>query len=225
MKLRYMLAALVIVGLVVIAGCAPKIYFFSFKVEQDLENAQGAWFAEDDVMDFNGSGLNIQEGNIACPFRFSGDLTMTVKFYMNANAAHEYYFGISLGDGTWYGSTENDLHVEIDNCGDTDEYYEIYDHDQDEVSYTHYDEDALLPGLNRNGLNIWVLTKVGRHITISVNDTEFADFTLEEYNSRWFGPNIYSDWIDVSDFDYGMTVESVEVQYRGSISPMPIELP
>ena len=225
MRLKIALAALVLVGLVLIAGCEPKVYFFSFKVEQDLENAEGEWTLEDDDADFNEDGLNIQEGNVACPLRFSGDLTMTVRFHLIASDSHKYYFGISLGDGTWYGSTENDLHVEVENCGGDDERYVVYDHDQDDVEYWHYDENATLPGLNRDGLNIWVLTKVGRHVTISVNDTEFADFTLEEYNSRWFGPNLYSEWYDTKDFDYGFTIESVEVQYKGSSSPMPLDLP
>lgn len=225
MKLRIALAALLLASLLFIAGCEPKVYFFSFKAEQDLENAQGEWIHEDYDIDFNENGINIQEANIACPFRFSGDLTMTVRFYLDVDDSHEYYFGISLGDGTWYGTTENDLHVEVEYCGGDDEYYEIYDHDQDENDYWHYDEDAALPGLNRDGLNIWVLTKVGRHVTISVNDTEFADFTLQEYNSRWFGPNFYSEWYDSLNFDYGFTVESVEVLYKGSASPMPVELP
>ena len=225
MRLRVALAALILVSLVLIAGCEPKVYFFSFKVEQDLTNAQGEWTLEDDDTEFNVDGINIQEGNIACPLRFSGDLTMTVRFHLNATDPHEYYFGISLGDGTWYGTTENDLHVEVDHCGGDEERYFVYDHDQDETEYWHYDEDEPLPGLNRDGLNIWVLTKVGRHVTISVNDTGFADFTLEEYNSRWFGPNLYSEWVDVKDFDYGFTVESVEVLYKGSASPMPVDLP
>jgi hypothetical protein len=225
MRLRIAITVLALAILILLSGCEPKVYFFSFKVEQDLENAQGEWIAENDDTDFNENGINIQEGNIACPFRFSGDLTMTVRFYLNATDPHEYYFGISLGDGTWYGSTENDLHVEVSQCGGPEERYYIFDHDQDGTEFWHYDESANVPGLDRAGLNIWVLTKVGRHITISVNDTEFADFILEEYNSRWFGPNLYSEWVDVKDFDYGFTVESIEVLYRGSASPMPVELP
>lgn len=223
MRFRLAAAALVLAGLIMIAGCTPKdVYFFSFRQEQDLENSEGEWVSEEDDFTFNESGINLQEANICSPLRFCGDFTMTVKFLLETDDAHEYYFGVSLGDGTWYGTTENDLHVEVDNCGGTGEYWEICDHDQDETTFWHYEEDGRLPGLNRNGLNTWVLKKLGNRITIRVNGIQFASFVLEEYDSVWFGPNIYCEYVDGRDASYGMTVESVKVEYNGVTSPMPV---
>ncbi len=224
MRLRLTLAVLLLALIVLMTGCYSKTYFFSFKDEQDLENAEGEWVTEDKDYEFKADGINLQVANVCCPLRFSGGFTMTVRFYLDADVAHYYFFGISLGDGTWYGTTENDLHIEVERCGAPDESYFIADHDTAD-QYNHYDEDELLPGLNRDGLNIWILKKVGKHITIEVNGARFASFYLKEYDSIWFGPNIYVVSRTMADHAYGFTLESVKVEYSGATSPMPIAVP
>ena len=122
-----------------LTGCLGKTYAFSFSLEQDLVNAQGEWILEYDACEFEPLGLNMQNANVCCPWRFCGDFTMTVLFWLRTAPAHRYYFGISLGDGRWHDTTENDLHMEVYEVGSTGEGYEFWDHDQDETSAEHRD--------------------------------------------------------------------------------------
>ncbi|HNV35023.1 MAG TPA: hypothetical protein PKK63_05775, partial [Bacillota bacterium] len=100
-----------------LTGCTKKNYYFSFAKEQDFINESGEWFLEGAVYEFTSGGLNLQQGNIACPLRFSGDFTVTVFFEAHVDADHTYNLGISLGDGTWYDTTENDVHMEMYDLG------------------------------------------------------------------------------------------------------------
>jgi hypothetical protein len=216
---RTPIVLMVIVLALLLSGC-NKTYFFSFFTEQDLENLEGAWYPEGDgaVADyaFLGDGVRIQNGSIACPLRFSGNFTMTVDFWLNADETHDYWFDICLGDGTFWGTTESDVHMEVIDCGSVNEYYWIADHDSSEVEEVHYDIDSSLPGLNRSGMNTWVLTKTGKNIKISVNDIQFADFDLVYYDSIWFGPNLVAEYSAIRDTNYGVTYESIKVEYSGS---------
>jgi hypothetical protein len=216
------LMTLILLMAITLSGCGTKTYLFSFKNEQDLINAEGEWFPEYYDYSFNSNGINIQEGNIACPLRFSGNITMTVKFWLNVSVDHIYWMGICLGDGTWSGSTENDIHVEMDYMGSVDESYKVKDHDVDHHETIHYEEHELTPGLNRNGYNVYILRIVGKHVTISLNDAIYADFFIENYDSEWFGPNLMSEWNVSNDTNYGVTFESIEVVYSGNTSPMPL---
>lgn len=208
-----------------LTGCFGKTYFFSFSLEQDLVNLQGSWILENDDCEFEPLGLNMQNANVCCPLRFSGDFTMTVLFWLRTASNHRYSFGISLGDGTWHATTLNDLHMEVYSVGSTDEGYEFWDHDQFANSDEHCDVVDYLPGLNRNGLNVWIVRKVGDHFYISVNGTAIIDFDITYYDSEWFGPNIYASHGDAADTDYGFVLQSVRVRYSGLTSPMPIGPP
>ncbi len=223
--MRYRLILLILTAILIataLSGCFGKSYTFSFAIEQDLVNAQGEWILEYDTCEFEPLGLNMQYANVCCPWRFSGDFTMTVLFWLRTAADHRYSFGISLGDGTWHDTTENDIHMEVYEVGGTGEGYEFWDHDQDEVSYEHCDIVGYLPGLNRNGLNVWIVRKVGDHFYVSVNGTSIIDFDIVRYNSDWFGPNIYAWNDDPMDYDYGFVLQSVRVRYSDPTSPMPV---
>jgi len=222
---RIAVSVLLLMAVLALSGCT-KTYFFSFKNLQSLVDYQGAWtLEEDDEWGFTPRGFQSGDANVACPFRFSGDFTYTVKFYLKADATHLIDFGICLGDGTWYDTTENDLHIEFYNTNSATSYYYIYDHDQDGTDFEHYDIDEDAPGLVTNGLNTFKLVKTGNNIRITFNeeDEPFADFDLVEYNSIWFGPNVWMEQNFPLEEDFGFFLESVEVVYTaGQRSDMPL---
>jgi hypothetical protein len=226
MKYRLpIMAAIILLLAIALSGCGGKTYFFSFKNEQDFANTEGTWVSELSNYTFNSNGLKILDGNIACPLRFSGNITMTVRFWVKASVDYTYWIGISLGDGTWFDTSENELHIEMENVGAPDEYYTVSDNDAAMQQLVHYQVNALTPGLNRNGYNEYVLNKVGEHFTISLNGVEYADFDLGYYDSEWFGPNLMSSWNDSVDDIYGVTFESIRVVYSGETSLMPLPPP
>lgn len=218
---RMALAILFIVALLALTGC-NKTYFFSFKKEQSLGNAEGDWILEDDDdWGFTSKGFTAQDSNVACPFRFSGDLTYIVTFYINADEDHPISFGVCLGDGTWYDTTVNDVHIDFRNIGTEQAYYFIGDHSTGDT-YTHYDEEGLPAGLRLDSYNAFKLIKCGDKMRLFFNGEEFAAFELQNYASEWFGPNVWmrEDFVPLDD-GYGFFLESVGVTYpTGNISDM-----
>ena len=210
-----------------LTGCTKKNYYFSFAKEQDFINESGEWFLEGAVYEFTSGGLNLQQGNIACPLRFSGDFTVTVFFEAHVDADHTYNLGISLGDGTWYDTTENDVHMEMSNlgAGAFEERY-ISDHDDDYMNeYEHLYETGLIPGVVRDGYNTYIIKKTGNNISIRINDVQYANFDLVYYKSQWFGPNLYVYCDNGTDYNHGITFYDIRVEYTGNTSPMPLPEP
>jgi len=212
---------LFILAVLALSGC-NKTYFFSFRDEQSLSNSEGSWIEEGwGDWGFTSKGFTANNSNLACPFRFSGDLTYIVTFYLNADEDHPVNFGICLGDGTWYLTTVNDVHIEFYDPNTEDSGYYIEDHDYD-TSYIHYEEEGDAPGLNTHGYNDFKLVKRGDKIRIFLNSVEYANFELQAYNSEWFGPNIWVEEDFPLDDGYGFFLESVGVVYpTGNISDMP----
>ncbi len=230
MKPRHIfLAILVLSASLILSGCTnyDYEYFFSFKDEQDLSNANGTWILECDYPDdysFNSKGINLQNANLACPWRFSGDIRVTVRFWLNVNEDYYYWLGLGLSDSTWWcGLPANDVHMDMEYLGYSDwEYYYIADHDTlDGEDAVHYEDDGVFKGLRKNGFNEYVLTKTGNKIVAKMNGVSFASFTLEEYDSEWFGPNLGSAYMNYQSPLYGATFESIKIEYSGSVSPMP----
>lgn len=219
-SLKIAMTILFILAILSLTGC-NKTYFFSFRDEQSLSNSEGDWILEEDeAWGFTSKGFTAEDANVACPFRFSGDFTYIVTFYLNADENHTLDFGICLGDGTWYDTTDNDIHIEFYDPNTDDAGYYIEEHDGTYIE--HYNEDGDAPGLNTHGYNDFKLVKRGEKIRIFLNDVEYANFELSVYESEWFGPNV---WVE-EDFPlndgYGFFLESVGVVYpTGNISDMP----
>ena len=212
-----------------LAGCKGS-YFFSFIAEQDLENEDGAWYAvgEEDVKYyFQDEGVNFQDSCFTAPKRFSGDFTMTVKFKLFADLTHRYSFGIALSSGYFYEPDPQDILVwDVNNAGAEDDY--IVEDQNDHGGYVRYNQEkASVPGLVDDSYNEFVLTKTGDHILMELNDEEIADFNIEYYESKWFIPTIYAYPLDDANTAYGFTLESVRVDYDGTVldAPPPPEVP
>jgi len=206
-----------------LAGCKGS-YFFSFKVEQSLENYSGTWYAvgeEDDKYFFQPGGANFQDSCFTSPKRFSGDFTLTVKFTLFADLTHRYSFGVALSSGYFYEPDPQDVLVwGVSNAGAEDDY--IVDDKNDHGGFVRYSQEkAPVPGLVKDGYNEFVLTKTGDHFNMELNDELIAAFNFEYYESKWFIPTIYAYPQDAANTTYGFTLESVRVDYDGSIMNSP----
>lgn len=227
MKSKYVLLVALILSISLFgAGCVKykNIYVFSFKAEQDLVNNLGEWIPEDTDYAFNQDGVNISYANLACPLRFSGDMRITVKFWLDVGDGTACWVGLGLSDSTWWcGHEANDVHVDLYDLGSDSEWYRIADHDLTDFWGTeHYSVDDNVPGLVRNGFNYYVMTKTGDEMVAAMNGKVFARFTLANYDSEWFGPNLTS-WRYGSGSGIGATFESIMVEYNGEASPMPYD--
>lgn len=232
MKSRHMLMAILVLSVsLILSGCTnyDYEYFFSFKDEQDLSNANGTWILECDYSTdygFNPQGINLQWANLASPWRYSGDIRVTVNFWLNVNEDYYYWLGLGLSDSTWWCErAANDVHMDMNYLGySSEESYYIADHDTlDDYEAVHYEDYGVFDGLNKNGFNEYVLTKTGNKIVARMNGVNFASFRLDEYDSEWFGPNLGSVCMGLQNALYGVTFESIKVEYSGIVSPMPVD--
>ena len=225
MKSRLVLLVVLVLSIALFsAGCVKynNIYVFSFKAEQDLVNNLGEWIPENATYSFNGNGVNISYANLACPLRFSGDMRITVKFWLDVGDGVGSWVGLGLSDNTWWcGHAANDVHIDLYDLGLASEWYRIADHDlTDSWGTTHYEVYDDVPGLVRNGFNYYVMTKTGDQMVAAMNGKVFASFTLANFDSEWFGPNLTSLRYG-SGTGIGVTFESIMVEYTGESSPMP----
>lgn len=223
MKHRYLLAVLLLLAMTAFtAGCKGE-YFFSFKVEQSLSDGKGEWIMENDDYLFVPDGLGMQDANAACPKRFSGDFTATFLFRLNIDGAHRHTFGIAFSDYTFYSSPTNSLEIEFFNVHDASPTYTISEEAYGIGSKSHHPV-ADVPDFDLDGLNEIVVEKVGDTITVYHDETLWCTFTLEKYDSRWFGPNLFIYNIDAQSTSYGLAFESLEVSYNGSTSNTEVNL-
>ncbi len=72
--------------LLLLSGCAKK-YTFNFKTEMDAENGEGAWY-ESGELDYTDLGAYLEGGALVSPFRFGGDFTVEIDFYVNVGDDH-----------------------------------------------------------------------------------------------------------------------------------------
>lgn len=230
MRLRVMAIALVFIALsFCLTGCIGE-YFFSFKEEGSTTNKEGAWILENAGGTIQANGLNIQDSNLACPKRFSGDFTMTIVFRFRANGTdHKYNFGFALSDYTFYSAPANDIEIEFFGMGGPSSTYTIYESSSGSAPVSH----AIAPAIpeyyiDGNHINVMKIVKTGDTIRLYEGDgnTEYLwnEFELGVYDSRWFGLNIFAYNISPADDSWGLTVESVRVEYDGNISDFKVNI-
>jgi hypothetical protein len=243
--LRIALVLMTAIAVTAIPGC-DRAYSFNFKNEQSLGNDEGTWYMSDyfamiksvspsigGEYTFTADGLFLNGKIVSCPFMFSGDISYEVVFTLTANEAHWVNFGLNLGDGTWKGSAESEMHIEFYNVGGDEEFWQIVEHGADAMVPPVYFVDSPLASLRRDGRNVFRLVKKGDHITVRMNGSIFAEFDLEGYESEWFAPGIearnpivviLSATPSVMPLpEYGFFLESVKVTYpEGGIDDTPL---
>ncbi len=217
------LAVVSILAALLLSGCTTT-YFFSFREEGDLENDEGAWYMEDWFLSvssaspavtgsysFADKGLSMRGKAVTCPFRFSGDFTYIVRFWVYADEDHEAFFGLDMADGPLLSSAESFLcleGIEVGLEGEAHAYYEATG------LFMIMPVEEPMPGLIRDGRNVYELKKKGDSVTMKVNGTLVGELELEEYASQWFAPCLESQLFYPYDGTFGVFIESVKVIYE-----------
>ncbi|MCK7488760.1 MAG: hypothetical protein MZU97_27150 [Bacillus subtilis] len=189
---------------------------------------------------FTPDGLFLNGKIVSRPFMFSGDITYEVAFTLARRARlHWVNFGLNLGDGTWKGTSESEMHVEFYrmSAGD-EEYWQIVEHGADAMVMPVYHVETPLakPQKGRQERHSGLI-KRGDRIVARMNGTIFAEFDLEDYESEWFAPGIEARNPIVvivmsaraehtaACLEYGFFLESVKVTYpEGGIDDTPLPI-
>lgn len=245
--LRIALVFLTVIAVAAIPGC-DRAYSFNFISEQSLGNEEGTWHMDDYFAKitsvspsfggeyvFTPDGLYLNGKIVSCPFMFSGDITYEVVFTLRANELHWVNFGLNLGDGTWKGTSDSEIHIEFYGVGGDEEYWMIVEHGADAMVMPEYYVEEPHPNLRRIGKNTFRLVKRGDHIVARMNGVIFADFDLDSYESEWFAPGIEARNPIVAVImsaepsillpEYGFFLESVKVTYpEGGIDDTPLPI-
>lgn len=217
------LAIVSILAALLLSGCSTT-YFFSFTEEGDLGNDEGSWYMEDWYLSvssvspmvggsysFADKGLSMRGKAVTCPFKFSGDFTYIVRFWVYANAAHTLFFSLAMADGPMLTAAESFLNLEGLDVGSVDEAYAYFDATEPFMAMAIEDP---MPGLIRDGRNAYELKKKGDSITMKMNGTLIAQFDLTDYDSEWFTPCVSSQLNFPYEGTFGIFIESVKVIYE-----------
>lgn len=226
------LAIVSILAALLLSGCSTT-YFFSFREEGDLGNDEGDWYMEDWFLSLSSAspmvggsysfaekGLSLRGKAITCPFRFSGDFTYIVRFWVYADETHDLFFGLDMADAPLLSMADSFLCLEGMDVGSVEEAYAAY-----EASglFMIMPTEELMPGLNRNGRNVYELKKKGDNVTMKVNGTLVDEFELVDYASEWFAPCLEAQLFFPYEGTFGVFIESVKVIYEeGMIDETPI---
>ncbi len=209
---RLVLIALVAVLAFSLAGCA-KSYIFNFEREQSLSNYQGTWLEYGEPLLFEDEGAYLDGNAITCPFKFGGDFTMEVYFFINTADTNylqwlDFYLVDSSdwGYGIWIG-----MGMQQTSIADSIHWF-----GQSGVGNL----PGMLPHLNIDGNNKAVYEKVGDVITLYLNDEELTSFTIAPENQIDYYRPLFSAYDDEQDQWKGLYLQKVVVKYEsGNMVP------
>lgn len=192
------------------SGCEPKLYFFSFEDEQQLENDEGAWLVTfPGNYAFDEEGIVLNSTLICGPHKYKGDFKITIRFKLDTAAATP-EFAVYLSDNPIYAMPDDSvIGIGLSQMGDTFESFSIFERGGGE-SYGHLFEVAI-PGLVDVGENALYITKTDDHFNFKLNDSVIFDYDMQYYPSEWFCPHLIS--ISPSE---SIIIRSCGIEYKGS---------
>lgn len=204
---RALLFIVLAIVLLTLTGCTQK-YSFDFVKERDAKNSQGAWNEQYEI-EYLALGAYLDDDALTTPFRFKGDFTVDIKFYVNLgsfnylnwldfylidtngwdyskNIGMGMYFQSPLSGKSWIGTST--------------------------IGFT--EAPGALPGINMNGTNNLNITKTGSVIGIKLNEVIYPDFTIhptDELDSY----NVFISAYDDGNTEHkGFYLQKVVVSYE-----------
>jgi hypothetical protein len=209
---RLVLIVLVALVAISLSGCAKK-YVFNFKSQQSVSNGEGTWQYSDPVL-FGDEGAYLDGNAITCPFRFSGDFTMEVYFYLNTAATNymdwlEMYLidADNWNYDVWVGMGMHQQGL------DTSEYWAAQNGSSSSLT-------GILPGLEVDGDNKAEFIKEGDFIILKLNDEQVGSFVLTPANQIPYYRPFLSAYDDGTEQWKGAYIQKVVVKYEdGNIAP------
>jgi hypothetical protein len=195
-------------------GCEPKLYYFSFEDEQQLENDEGAWMVSiPGNYAFGADGISLNNTVIYGPHKYKGDFKFTLEFKLDTGSGTP-SFALYMTEEPIYAVPVADmLGITLSQMGETFESFIIFDKGGGN-SYGQSFEMAI-PGLVDVGDNALYITKTDNHINFKLNDSVLFDYDLQYYPSEWICPSLAA--LTPSE---SFIIRSFSVEYKGSREEM-----
>ena len=207
--------AAVLIMLLLLTGCTKK-YTFNFKTERDAVNSEGAWF-EDDQIEYTSLGAYLDDDALVSPFRFGGDFTAEIDFYLNTSDEHylqwlEFYLidSDNWDYDAWIGAGMN---LSSPTAG----------------SYWVGQRNSApggsgpLPGLIADGHNKMTISKTGDSVSVTLGSHAFPSFLILPENVSGYYNLMLEGYDDGNTLGKGLYIEKVVVTYqdgnRVSVTP------
>lgn len=210
-------AALLIVILAIVlfaCGCEPKLYYFSFQDEQQLENDEGAWMVSiPGNYAFDEDGIVLNSTMIYGPHKYKGDFKFTLEFKLDTGLGVSAFAVYMTDEPIYEVPTANMLGISLSNIGGTFESFIIFE--RGEGSSYGRSFDIAIPGLVDVGENSLYITKTDNHINFKLNDSVLFDYDMQYYPSEWFCPSLAAFTPSES-----LIIRSVSIEYEGSRAEM-----
>lgn len=213
---RIAISVLAILLLFSLSGC-NKTWYVNF--------TNGSSIADWHIDDWGGSythdsqGLRIDYLGFFSPFSFTGDLTLTIVFTLDTASDRTVDFEVGLYDNINGHLSDNKINNHFNNVGNTSlEYIGVSEFGPSIDPDWHYTitQHVEIPGINRNGRNTYKLVKIGNDISITMNDSTVANFTMGYYEAENFIILIGADACNGGIVCF----KSLKLQYTGERSPI-----
>lgn len=211
MKRRGYIIAVLLVLIISLAGCKPRIWVYDFVEEGSLVRDDEIWRSINDNSYFN-AGLILDEDEAGAPHNYIGDFTVTVDFRLNTSSSETAYVELFLASGEDYGS-EWAGGMYIPNAGSiSSELVIFYRSPSDGLQYPGTVPVASL--LFEVGDNSMAIEKVGGVLRFYVNGKLIAtSLSVTGYDGETFCPYIgcysYDPVINECVF------KKVTIEYKG----------
>lgn len=175
--------------LIALAGCAPKSYFYSFALEQDLERNDGDWYKSSASYYFTPEGLSLDDCLITAPHCYTGDFDVTLAFKSFQAVEDGGAFSLILcsekdpSESDWYAV------IQIDDANKLDAYFSTYYYELGQQEIVDSSVAVSAP-IYIDGVNTLRMLKKGDNIDFEFNDVKIGstlvigDGTVERFYTQ-----------------------------------------
>ncbi|HOA15790.1 MAG TPA: hypothetical protein PLT03_04410 [Bacillota bacterium] len=178
MKLNRIILAIVVFALALQATGCGKTWTANFVLKTNTTGwNQVEWYSPGTCA-FEPEGLRINGYWVEAPYEFRGDFSVVYTFLLDTNNDRIInHLRMNVSDGN-NGYRHNMIELHITDIGDPDwEHAEVLIKG-DDVQHVVSEPDL---SLNRTGVNLFVISKKGNYIKMSLNTKPVADFYIDDY--------------------------------------------
>lgn len=211
MRIGRLVALIVVLTcMMLIAGCEPKVYYFSFEDEGDFTNEEGTWgMMQPGPFSFGSYGVVLNGSLIYAPHKYNGDFTVTCNFAVDLGSEETMLVFILSPEPFIITSTYDDF-VMISFPPITDDWTSLMAYEKGAG------EDNLLfngavQGLLTHSTNKLRILKKGDNLAVELNDATKFSRNLARYDSHWSCLSIFAVTPAAS-----VWIRDFQVEYSGS---------
>lgn len=206
---------LVVLAILLFAcGCEPKLYYFSFEDEQQLDNEEGSWMVSvPGNYAFADDGIALNTSMIYGPHKYKGDFKFTLEFKLDTGEGTPALMVFMADEPTAALFVGNMLGIGFYDIGEAAENFMVLEHAEGHSNTLPFDID--IPGLVNVGENALCITKTDDHINFKLNESVLYDYDLQYYASEWFCPHLIALTPSSS-----LIIRSCNIEYQGSRTEM-----